>query len=94
MQEKTIEKKLREQIQAKSGMALKFSSPYYTGMPDRIVLMPGGRICFVELKKPGETPTERQKVVHAKLRGLGFSVAVVDSVESLEAFMEGLKNEF
>lgn len=54
MREKTIEKKLADAVKARGGLAPKFTSPGFDGMPDRIVLMPGGRMAFVEVKAPGK----------------------------------------
>ena len=55
MREKTIEAKLVKNVRSMGGLALKFSSPGVDGVPDRLVLLPGGRIAFIELKAPGET---------------------------------------
>ena len=52
--EKYLEKKLREEVRKAGGLAIKFTSPYFTGMPDRLVLMPKGRIWFVEVKSTGK----------------------------------------
>jgi len=86
MNEKLIEKKLRELVKKLGGIALKFFCMSFTGMPDRIVLMPGGRIWFVELKSTGMKPTPRQAIVHAFLRKLGFEVWVIDTQEGLTEF--------
>lgn len=88
MNEKLIEKKLREGVKQKGGIALKFSSPYFTGMPDRIVLMPGGRTEFVELKSPGKKPDPRQKYVIGFLFSLGFATHVIDNQEDLSKFLK------
>lgn len=88
MNEKLLEKKLREEIKKLGGMALKFTSPFYTGMPDRIVLMPGAKTRFVELKSLGKKPKERQQVVFAELQNLDFEVWVIDSREKLESFLK------
>lgn len=81
MLEKAIEQKLREGIKGIGGLCLKWESPGYTGVPDRMILLPGGRIAFVELKAPGKKERPRQRVVHEVLRGLGFTVyGSVDSV--------------
>ncbi len=87
MSEKLIEKKLREGVRALGGIALKFTSPYHRGIPDRIVLMPGGRIYFVELKSTGKKPTLLQEKAMDELRGLGFDVRVIDNQEPLNNFM-------
>ena len=56
MREKIIEEKLTKAVKQNSGVCWKFTSPGTAGVPDRIVLMPGGRIAFVEVKAPGEKP--------------------------------------
>jgi hypothetical protein len=85
--EKKLETKFRESVKKLKGAALKFYCLSFTGMPDRIVLMPGGRIWFVELKSPGKKPTPRQLFVHGWLRGLGFEVVVIDTQELLNDFL-------
>jgi hypothetical protein len=72
-------------------MAFKFSSSFYTGMPDRIVLMPGGRIGFVETKSEGKKTTPRQNVVIGILRSLGFNVDIIDNLETLDKYIKSLK---
>jgi len=59
MREKTIEQKLNTDAKKRGGLALKFVSPSFDGMPDRIVLLPGGHIGFVEVKAPGKKPALR-----------------------------------
>ena len=88
MNEKLIEKKLREEVKKLGGIALKFSSQTYTGMPDRIVLMPGGKISFAEIKSTGKKPTKLQALQISKLIELGFIVRVIDSKETLTDFLE------
>ena len=78
--EKAIEKKYRESVIRRGGLALKFVSPGFTGVPDRIALFPGGQIEFVELKAPGKKPTPRQLAVHEQFRNLGFRVRVIDNL--------------
>ena len=93
MNEKLIEKKLRKGVRALGGVALKFSSPYHRGVPDRIVLMPGGRIYFVELKSTGKKPTLLQEKAMEELRKLGFDVRVTDNQESLDEFLGEVSHE-
>lgn len=90
MNEKLIERKLREKVHSLGGHALKFFSPSFTGLPDRIVLMPGGKIKFVEVKTTGKKPTDRQQFVIGMLQKLGFEVWVVDSENSLNDFVKSL----
>jgi hypothetical protein len=84
--EKKLERKLHTGMIFRGGQALKFSSPSFTGMPDRLCLMPGGKIWFVELKSTGKKPSPRQHVVHDWLQKLGFQVFVIDSEEKLQEF--------
>ena len=84
--EKLIEKKLRERIKKMGGLALKLESQHFTGLPDRMILMPEGKIYFVETKSTGDKPRKRQLLVHEQLRGLGFSVDVIDDLKGLDRF--------
>lgn len=88
--EKRLEKKLREAVKKMGGQALKLYSMSVTGLPDRMVLMPGGRIWFVELKSEGAKPTPSQESFHKKLRGLGFWVEVISTDEQLQDFLNHL----
>lgn len=78
MLERFIEQKLVARVKREGGLCPKFVSPGSDGWPDRLVLMPGGKIAFVELKATGEKPRPLQLQRHAQLRDLGFSVFVVD----------------
>lgn len=89
MNEKKIEKKLRLEVDKLGGIAIKLQSQYYTGLPDRMILMPGGRIRFAEIKTTGKRATARQTIVHEELRDLGFKVDVIDD----EAGLRNLLNE-
>lgn len=87
MNEKLIERKLRESVKKLGGLAIKFFVLSFTGFPDRIVLMPGGRIWFVELKSTGKKPKGRQPIVIQMLQKLGFEVWVIDSQYLLDNFL-------
>ncbi|EJA67892.1 hypothetical protein SEEN443_09394 [Salmonella enterica subsp. enterica serovar Newport str. CVM 19443] len=69
------------------GVAYKFISPGHRSVPDRIVLLPGGRIVFVECKAPGKPPRADQQREHERLRALGFSVVVLGS-KNLEEILQ------
>ena len=83
MLEKMIEQKLVRAVKKEGGLCLKFVSPGMDGMPDRIILMPGGRIAFVEVKAPGKKPRPLQVCRHEQLRELGFEVFVLDRPEDI-----------
>ena len=85
--EKTIEAKLVNSISRLHGWAIKLLSTYIKGLPDRLVLMPNGKIYFVELKSQGKKPTPMQLHIHEKLRLMGFKVYVIDSLNALNDFI-------
>jgi hypothetical protein len=91
MRENIIESYLRERVKSIGGIAYKFVSPGNSGVPDRLVLLPGGRSIFVELKAPGKQPTELQAMQHKKIRALGFSVLIIDSKEKVDEFIKAHK---
>lgn len=84
MREKYIEQALVREVKRNGGLCLKFTSPGFSGVPDRIVLLPEGRITFVEVKAPGKKPRNVQLYVHELLRALGFRVLVLDSIEQIK----------
>lgn len=85
--EKTVETYLRDQVRRRGGLALKLVCPGWTGVPDRLILMPGGRTYFAETKDLGKKPRPRQNYVHEVLRRLGFLVFVPDSKTSVDEMM-------
>lgn len=88
MREKTVESKFTSAVKAKGGLAVKFTSPGFNGMPDRLVMFPGGRIAFVEVKAPGETPRPLQRSRLKLLRRLGFKAFVLDNTSDIPKIIE------
>ena len=88
--EKTLEARLVREIEARGGMALKYTSQFHRGIPDRICLLPGGVTFFVELKSTGQKPTKLQDHAMKQLEKLGFSTRVIDSTESLDRLLRVL----
>ena len=88
MTEKTVEKALVKRIKGLGGWAVKCAIPGTSGMPDRLILFPGGRVAFVECKRPGEKVSKIQEYRIQQLRTLGFTVWVVDRLEEIERFIE------
>lgn len=93
MREKVIEQKLVKAVKAAGGIAPKLVSPGFDGRPDRMVLMPGGRTGFVEVKAPGEKPRPLQNSRHRLLRRLGFRVYVLDNAEQIETILREIGGE-
>lgn len=91
MREKSIEEKLTAAVKAQGGVCWKFTSPGTAGVPDRIVLMPSGRIAFVEVKTPGEKPRQLQRLRIKTLRRLGFKVFVLDSPDQIGGIVDEIQ---
>ena len=83
MREKTIEAKLVKAVRNMGGLAPKFVSPGLDGVPDRLILLPGGKIAFIELKAPGKTLRPLQVKRKRQLEELGFLVYCIDSPEQI-----------
>lgn len=79
MLETEIERKLVAGVKAHGGMCLKQTG--IAGIPDRLVLLPGGQAAFVELKAPGEKPRKLQWMRIKQLQKLGFRCYVIDSMQ-------------
>ena len=85
--EKVLEKYLVSEVKSLGGWAVKLLSGLVTGLPDRLCLLPGGVVAFVEVKTTGKKATPRQLIVHKQLMQLGFRVEVLDSKEGINNFI-------
>ena len=91
MREKVIERKLTLMVKKQGGICPKFVSPGFDGMPDRIVLLPGSHMAFVEVKAPGQKPRALQVSRHALLRRLCFRVYLLDSEEQIGGILDEIR---
>ena len=91
MREKTVEEKLVKAVKGMGGICPKWVAPGFDGMPDRIVLLPDGRMGFVEVKAPGEKPRPLQKSRHELLRSLGYRVYVLDKPEQIGGIIDEIR---
>ena len=88
MLESEVEKRLCKRVKNElHGRAFKFVSPGFNGVPDRIVLVPMGRIYFVETKAPGKNLRKLQKYVRGLIQSLGFIVLRIDTTEKVDDFI-------
>lgn len=92
MREKTVETKLVKAVRAIGGLAPKFVSPGLDGVPDRLVLLPGGRIAFIELKAEGKTLRPLQVRRKKQLEALGFSVYCIDRPEQIGGILDEIQS--
>ena len=90
MREVVIEQKLVTDVKKLGGICPKCVSPGFNGMPDRMILLPGGHFAFAEIKAPGEKPTPLQASRHRLLERLGFCVYVIDSREQIGEILNGI----
>lgn len=91
MREKYIEQKLINAVKATGGLALKFMSPGYNGVPDRLILLPGGIVAFAEIKASGSKPRPLQERRHEMLRQLGFKVYVIDDERQIGGMLDEIR---
>ena len=91
MREKYIEQKLVSEVKKRGGICLKLASTGLEGIPDRLVLMAKGKIAFVELKAPKQKPRKLQLVRIKKLKELGFSVYVLDTLEDIGGVIDDIQ---
>lgn len=89
--EKLVERRLVDSVKAKRGMCVKLLCNHILGLPDRMCLFPGAKITFVELKTTGEKPKRIQLYMHSKLRALGFTVEIIDSIEGVKTFINSVE---
>ena len=89
--ERDVERKLTQVVKSMGGLCPKFISPGMDGMPDRVVLLPGGRIAFAELKAPGRKPRPLQLKRKRQLEALGFHVYIIDATEQIGGILREIQ---
>lgn len=89
--ENEIEEKLRNKVKSLGGRAYKFVSPGNSGIPDRLVVLPGGKIGFAEIKRPGGKTRKSQDRQIAFLKSLDCYTMIIDSEEDIPIFLGGLE---
>jgi hypothetical protein len=91
MRETTIEGSLVKAVKGMGGLALKFTSPSFDGVPDRLVLFPHGKACFIELKAPGKTIRPLQEKRKRQFEELGFKVYCIDKKEQIGGVLDEIE---
>jgi Holliday junction resolvase len=92
-EEAKIERKLARWAKDNGCLTYKFSSPANRGVPDRIFILPGGRVLFMELKAPGERPTALQKKHLEEIRNKGGFATWADNLEEAKLFISLMKKD-
>lgn len=91
MREKTVETKLVKAVKNMGGLALKLVSPGLDGVPDRLVLLPSGKIAFIEMKAPGKEMRPLQVKRKSQLESLGFLVYCIDNPEQIGGILNEIQ---
>lgn len=92
--EKVLERSLKRCVERDlNGYYLKLLSKHISGLPDRLCLLPGGRVIFVELKTTKKQPSKIQLRWHKRIRRLGFRVEVLDSSQQIKELIEELTED-
>ena len=92
MREKTLEALLVQAVKSMGGLAPKFVSPGFDGMPDRIVLLPHDKMAFVEVKANGKKPRPLQVRRKSQLESLGFSVYCLDDATLIGGMLDEIQS--
>jgi hypothetical protein len=92
MNEKLLERKLTKAAKMMGGLSLKFISPGLDGVPDRIILLPGGHIGFAEIKTTGMKPRPIQMRRKRQLEALGFPVFILDGPEQIGGILDEIRS--
>lgn len=92
MTESGLEQKICEYIRRLGGRAFKFVSPGAPGVPDRLCVLPGGHLIFIEVKRPGRKDglSVQQKKIIGWLRKLGCTVWVINDYETFRRLIDGV----
>ncbi len=91
MLERQVEQALVREVRKHGGIAPKFTSPGTAGMPDRIVILPEGKVCFVELKAPGQKPRPIQTRQMDRLTQLGCMVRTIDHPNQIQELINEIR---
>ena len=86
--ERQIEKRVGEYVKAKHGQWIKLTGT--KGIPDRMILLPQGKVGFIEMKRPGNKTSDMQDIWLERLRALGFKATWSDNYEDSVKFVESL----
>jgi len=93
IREREIELKLRKATADRGGLCLKFTPTNWAGAPDRLVLLPGGAVGFVEIKAPGQRPRPLQVRRHTQLAELGYVVLVLDDPDRVDEVLDAIEHQ-
>jgi len=88
VRERDIERYLVERVVAMGGEVRKLRWLGRNGAPDRLVLLPGGRLIFIEVKAPEAGARPGQQREHCRLRAMGQRVEIVASFDDVDDVLQ------
>ena len=91
MRERDVEQALTQAVQAHGGLCWKFTSPGLAGVPDRIIILPEGKIGFIEVKAPGQKPRPLQTHRLNQLHTLGATALTIDHPDQIEGALNEIR---
>ena len=92
MLEKHLERKFVDEVKRRGGICPKWVAPGFDGVPDRIVILPGRHIGFVEIKAPGKKLRKLQEARFRLLEKLGFAPHVLDGEEKIGVIIDDIQD--
>lgn len=92
MLEKHIEQKFKKAVENAGGICLKLDPTTLVGIPDRLAILPGNHIAFIELKAPGKQPRPIQVHRHNQLRAIGCMVRILDNPNDIESLINEIRS--
>jgi hypothetical protein len=93
MRESVIERRLTRAVRKAGGVAYKFVSPGHSGVPDRLIILPSGRVIFVELKTETGKLSKLQLATQALMRKLGADVRTLYGADQVDRFVEEVMSD-
>ncbi|WP_126416372.1 PDDEXK family nuclease [Trueperella bialowiezensis] len=91
MREKTLEQHLTKTVQAQGGLCWKLVSPGTAGVPDRLIILPGNKIGFIELKTTGQKPRPIQQHRLNQLHALGATALTIDHPNQIQEALNAIQ---
>jgi hypothetical protein len=93
LRESSVEQVVVACAEARGGVAWKLNPAWTVGIPDRLVLLPPGRVVFVETKSEDGRVRKKQAWIHEKLRAMGFRVEIPWTTDEVRELFKQLDRE-
>jgi Holliday junction resolvase len=89
VKENKIERELRQRVGAAGGECTKVQAIGRRGFFDRVVILPGGRVVFVEVKRPKRGRISAHQIqYHERFAELGVAIALVKTSADIDVLLK------